>query len=444
MIFKGTLSRMEDVVRDVVSKLFVTHPVQACNLVVNHQEARAMEDNPEKFRHIPQDIWTMASGSGVLWICTLLWNRLTLGEKIFLLGHEGGHPAFFHEYRGLAIPNVDWQLWNVSTDLWLNSLLHVGLGMPLPTTIQLLHDPAICWDSTTPEKIYFSKLKERKERQEKQQNDQQQQGQTGEGTPQSAPSAPSQTTETGQGNEAPTSWFDKPALKEGETVEQKMEEARLMKTAMSRMAGDDPSGFARTVPEVNAKPRDWTRLFINTLCTSSEVTRTFARPEPSYTANKSPFIIPSYTKPRKQVWAVSLDVSGSVDDEILGKFMSVVQQMANQMHPTIHLSWFNRKLLGYQKWSAEEGLTEKVDGAWKRIGRALPKTLSGGGGTNLYVPFDWMEDNQIGANVLVIFTDLKGNFPQKWDKSSVLWMVPSKFCQKFSWGKPKYGRIIQI
>ncbi len=63
----------------------------------------------------------------------------------------------------------------------------------------------------------------------------------------------------------------------------------------------------------------------------------------------------------------------------------------------------------------------------------LPASLVGGGGTRFTPVFDWVARQDRQPDLLVYFTDAKGEFPEREPAYPVLWLVKGK--TKIPWGQ---------
>jgi predicted metal-dependent peptidase len=59
--------------------------------------------------------------------------------------------------------------------------------------------------------------------------------------------------------------------------------------------------------------------------------------------------------------------------------------------------------------------------SWEEF--TLPKTLTGGGGTDFRPVFDWVEKQDQAPEILVYFSDCVGKFPDYQPSYSVIWLV---------------------
>ena len=90
--------------------------------------------------------------------------------------------------------------------------------------------------------------------------------------------------------------------------------------------------------------------------------------------------------------------------------MSEVDAIKGQLRARISLLICDDKLAEGSPWVFE---------SWDEF--TLPKTFSGGGGTDFRPVFEWI--NQQSPQLLVYFTDCNGRFPDITPHYSVIWLV---------------------
>jgi predicted metal-dependent peptidase len=132
--------------------------------------------------------------------------------------------------------------------------------------------------------------------------------------------------------------------------------------------------------------------------------------------------LPSLTSKRFKL-TIAIDSSGSVDEELLGAFMSEVE--------TIMISISNYEIdviVADAKVQSHETFYE---------GDMLTCTLKGAGGTDFRPVFEYIEQNLYDTSLLLYFTDLDGFFPKMEPLFEVIWVSPKEESLPF-------GRLILI
>lgn len=183
-------------------------------------------------------------------------------------------------------------------------------------------------------------------------------------------------------------------------------------------AGKMGEGMARMIDFMLQPQLPWrhlvTRYFNNT-----------ARDDYSYTRPSSrrgePAILPSLRSAQLNA-VVAVDVSGSVDDEELSEFVSEVNALKSQVRSKITLLACDSRLNTASPWVFEP---------WDLC--ALPQSLTGGGGTKFTPVFDWVAKQDVAPDVLIYFTDGKGEFPVRQPNYPVVWLIKGK--QSVPWGQ---------
>ncbi len=120
---------------------------------------------------------------------------------------------------------------------------------------------------------------------------------------------------------------------------------------------------------------------------------------------------------------VAVDVSGSIacSPELLEQFFSEIEAMSHQFKVSTIF------------WDAaiQQGLTRYHRGDWRKI------PAHGGGGTDVNVVFDYLKENNLTNNILIVITDgYVGTWPEPTD-APVLWGI----CTDVT---PPWGQVVRI
>ncbi len=123
---------------------------------------------------------------------------------------------------------------------------------------------------------------------------------------------------------------------------------------------------------------------------------------------------------------VALDVSGSISEREMAEFLSEIDAIKGQMRARITLLACDAKLAEGAPWRYEP---------WEDF--TLPKSFTGGGGTDFRPVFDWTDRQDVQPDLLVYFTDAKGAFPKAPPPYPVIWLVKGR-------GAVPWGERIQL
>ena len=142
-----------------------------------------------------------------------------------------------------------------------------------------------------------------------------------------------------------------------------------------------------------------------------------ARDDYSYTRpsrREGEMIMPSLRSSQANITVV-LDTSGSVSNEELNEFLSEINTLKTQLRASITLHACDTELSKDGPWFFE---------AWEEF--KLPQQFHGGGGTDFRPIFEWIKLQGKAPDMLLYFTDAKGEFPAVEPHYPVLWLVKGK------------------
>ncbi len=132
------------------------------------------------------------------------------------------------------------------------------------------------------------------------------------------------------------------------------------------------------------------------------------------------FYLPSATSETFNL-TVAIDSSGSIDDELLGEFLSEL----------------NYLMLSVQKYKIDLLVCDEKIREHKTFysGDELDVEITGGVGTDFRPVFSYIDEHLEETNLLLYFTDLKGVFPKDEPNYEVKWITKSET-------KPTFGDVI--
>jgi predicted metal-dependent peptidase len=119
---------------------------------------------------------------------------------------------------------------------------------------------------------------------------------------------------------------------------------------------------------------------------------------------------------------VAVDISGSVSPEEMHQFLSEVNAIKGQVRARVTLLACDYQLSPGAPWIFE---------AWEEA--RLPEEMQGGGGTSFKPVFEWLDTEGLSPDLLVYFTDAKGEFPDTEPAYPVLWLVKGR--SEIPWGQ---------
>ncbi len=319
--------------------------------------------NTKENNHQP----TMATDGEHLYYNKEFVEKLSDQDLMFVLAHEAGHCALGHHLRRAG---RDPMKWNVAADFALNQLL-VDSGLKPPDKI--LIDPK--YKDMSAEQIYnLIKMV----------------------TKQMAASAEG----TGKVDDA----------EKGKEEEQKhrWEVAARQAAQLAKAQGTLPGGLEHLIKPVKQK-FDLRTVIQHLFSTTVSEDYTWAKPNKHHIYRG--LYLPSQKRESTGDILIGIDVSGSVDDEQVSRFLGVVNSVLMEVRPrALYLVQCDAALQKWQKFERGEMLPNDV-------------VIKGRGGTDMRPIWQWMKENNIQPNCAVICTDLymsdsdfgeKQEFPVLW------------------------------
>ena len=228
--------------------------------------------------------------------------------------------------------------------------------------------------------------------------------------------------------------FDQHGWEDAEsmTAEEKKDLAREVNEAVRQgalLAGKSGSGGMRDLAELLEPQVDWRdvlREFITTTCQGSDYS-TWNRPNRRYIG--AGVYMPSGISEQIGEIVVAVDTSGSIGSRELATFLSEVKSVADTMNPDgIRLLYWDTEVCGDEHYAMSE--TSNIVQSTKP---------AGGGGTDVNCVPEYIRDEGIKAQAVIVLTDghLYGGWGQ-WSQP-VLWCVLDN-----PDAKPSLGTVVHV
>jgi predicted metal-dependent peptidase len=179
------------------------------------------------------------------------------------------------------------------------------------------------------------------------------------------------------------------------------------------MAGKLGSGGNRDITDLLQPQVDWREVlrdFVQATCQGSDYS-TWRKPNRRYIGMGS--YMPSGISESIGEIIVAIDTSGSIGGRELSVFLSEVKSVADTVHPeAIRILYWDTQVCGDERYVGEE--TERI------VQSTKPK---GGGGTMVECVPQYIQDNQIKAQAVIVLTD--GYLGGSWGNwhHPVLWTI---------------------
>ncbi len=340
-------------------------------------------------------------------------------EMQFVLAHEALHCGLLHFARR---QNRLRHRWDLACDYAINPLL-VADGLTAPPDAMLLRE----FEGMTAEEIYpciddneqsetldqhiydgENRKGEGESGRAKEQEMQSDDGSAENGPDDSGSeqnSGQSQSADTGQGGQSRP-----PPLTEQEKQSLSVQwQQRLAGAAQqAQQAGKLGGEFARLVDLMLQPQLPWRMLLSRFISQSAREDYSYTRPS---NRRGDPAVFPSLRSSELNL-AVALDTSGSVSIDEISEFIAEVDAIKGYLRARISLLLCDAEL---------DIAAVRTFEYWEDF--SMPAEVSGGGGTDFRPVFKYLGQQDSQPDVLVYFTDGKGDFPESPPAWPTLWLV---------------------
>ena len=344
-------------------------------------------------------------------------QALSFEQTKFILAHEALHCALSHFARR---EHRHKKRWDLACDFAVNPLLTSDGLIPAPDALIL-----DAFKDMTAEEIYPC-IQENADEEPMDQHlyDQDDKphgsgdrddGEGGRGEQQTEDSGGSHGEPDAQAGGAP----QPPPLStpERESLDKQWQQRLASAAQQAIQAGKLGGSMARMVDHLLQPQLPWRMLLAHYMTRASRNDYSFAHPS----RREGTAILPGLRSQHIDLLVV-LDTSGSISDEEMREFLSEVDAIKGQVGARITLHACDEKLAAEGPW---------IFDPWEDV--KLPGKFPGGGGTRFTPVFEWAEWQDRAPDLLVYFTDARGEFPKREPSYPVIWLVKGK--EKVPWGQ---------
>ena len=319
-----------------------------------------------------------------------------------IICHEILHVAYMHPWR---CGERDEKLWNVAADETVNAILRqhkfkvgrdwVNLGLAQGRTTEQIYEylkqGGAGGKSNKPDQFGMMEKPDPN-------------GEPGDGNP-----------EDGDGQAR--------GYKTAEDVEYDAKKAIMDAAALAKEAGKMPGDLVSIIKDINQSERDWRDLVRRIAGEGSSVTQSWSRPNRRYIGDGE--YLPGALKEGVNNAAILIDTSGSVDDNLVAKFIGEARKIVSDIGAErTSVACIDTRV----QWSQDFGMYEDID-----------VVVKGRGGTAFSPAFKWIEERGLNPRIAVYLTDLEcSDYGPKPDYP-VVWVV-------FGGGgtTPPWGETVRI
>lgn len=301
-------------------------------------------------------------------------NKLDQDEIVFLVGHELGHCMFEHFLRR---EERNPQLWNMAGDFVINWILKRERIGTVINKVKILLDPKYA-DWMT-EDVYDDLL----------QNNVKYEDTldvhldlSGEGDGQ------------GEGKDGKDGKGNKPSPlspEERKKLQDELKEA-MMQAAQAAGAGNTPVEIQRMINQLVEPKMDWRQVIRTNI--ESNIKNDFTFQRPNRKGWHMGAVLPGMDRDQMIDICLAIDTSGSISNSMLTDFVSEVAGIMEQFGEyRIRIWQFDTAVYGYDEFTHDDGRDMRE------------YEITGGGGTDFTVNWDYMEQEGINPDQFIMFTD---------------------------------------
>lgn len=338
-----------------------------------------------RLKLINADEWlpTAATDGRNFYYNTKFVNAISVGETMFLFGHEVLHVVYDHMGR---FEGRDKRLANIAADYCVNGdLIRNNIGTTI-TTVDIIHDRKYydwsfeeVYDDLyeNAEKIDIQDLLDKVLDDHLEDDDEKDGKGQGEGKDKDG---------KGQGKGRP-----KLTDEEKRQIKEEMKEA-VMSAAQAAGAGNVPANIKRMIADWTQPKIDWRSLLQQQI--ESVIKSDFTFMKPNRRSWHVDAVLPGMNNDEKIDVCIGVDMSGSISNDMVKDFFSEIKGIMEQY------SDFAIKV-----WCFDTDVYNKVEFDPSNIDELLEYEPYGGGGTEFLVNWEYMKNQGIEPKKFIMFTD---------------------------------------
>jgi predicted metal-dependent peptidase len=310
---------------------------------------------------------TAATDGRSLFYSREFFQDLTPKQVEFVIAHEILHNVFDHMMR---VEGRDRSIWNAAADYCVNGQLVRDKIGEVPPKIKIFHDPKHYGKSC--EQVYDEIYDEEDEK---------------------SLAALGQLLDEHIDWEKDSDGTNRPqhSKEELRKIRDEVKDA-VMQAASAAGAGNIPSSVSRMIKDMTESKMNWRQIIRQQIQSTIRNDYTFARP--SRKGWHIGAILPGMNYLETIDIAVSLDMSGSISNEMAQDFLGEIKNIMEEFKDyKIKLWTFDTRVYNEQDFDAHGGSD------------LLDYDIQGGGGTEFDVNWDYMKEHDINPKKFIMFTD---------------------------------------
>jgi predicted metal-dependent peptidase len=204
---------------------------------------------------------------------------------------------------------------------------------------------------------------------------------------------------------------------ERQTLEVQWQQRLAGAAQQAMQAGKMGGTMARLVDHLLQPRLPWRMLLARYMTAAARDDFSYMRPS----RREGDAILPSLKSSQVEI-VVAIDSSGSIRPAEMDEFLSEVSALKGQMRARVTLLACDSTIAEASPWVFEP---------WEEFD--CPAEIHGGGGTDFRPVFQWVADSDLRPELLVYFTDARGQFPAAAPNYPVIWLVKGR--DPVPWGQ---------
>lgn len=328
-------------------------------------------------------------------------EKLTDPEIAGVVLHENLHVLLKHIPRHKDLMKEDSRLANIAMDYVVNAII-MEINKKHPTLLSLptcgCYDPM--FHDWSVRRVYDYLKKEQQAQQ--QQKQQQQQGQSG-GSPN--PSRPQQSFD--QHDDAGVQDMSSDEVEKlGKKIDEAIQQGGIL-------AGKFGAKIPRVIKDLMQPDIDWREVLQDFWTSHVRGADEFTWRRFNKRRLADDYFLPSSINETIGEVILAIDTSGSISNEDIGRVAARIKELCETLPPErIRVLWWDTKVHG------EQVFADNYDGI---VGMLKPM---GGGGTRASCVSEYIIENNLNADCMVVFTDGHVEQQVKWDTNiPTIWLI---------------------
>lgn len=197
--------------------------------------------------------------------------------------------------------------------------------------------------------------------------------------------------------------------------------------------GDLPAGIARQINKLLYPQQDWAEQLREFMLNLAKSDYSWSRPNRRF-IHQGLYLPSLHSENDMGKVVIAVDTSGSINSRKLTQFCTEINGIFEQVNPeSVTVIYCDMRIKSVSEFARDE--------------YPIACECSGGGGTDLRPPFDYVEENELNPDVFLYFTDCVGPTPEIAPHYPVVWIDQNNWSEERLSSNgllPRFGKRIGI